>query len=179
MVGQQLADQNLDLNPRADDAAAQAAQFKLDDFLPYRINLLAMLVSQALSRIYTERYNIGVAEWRVLVNLGQHGVMTGKAISTASQMHKTKVSRAVAFLERRKLVSRRANRADMRETFLSLTPAGRKIYDDLVPEAMDFARRLLDVVDPADRAALDRALTQLTVRSAELVAELNKTRRRG
>jgi len=35
-------------------------------------------------------------------------------------MHKTKVSRAVAELERRKYLTRRTNRADLREAFLSL-----------------------------------------------------------
>ena len=69
-------------------------------------------MTQALSRIYAERYRIGVPEWRVLVTLGEFGMMTAKAIGRHSHMHKTKVSRAVALLERRKLVSRKANRAD-------------------------------------------------------------------
>ena len=41
---------------------------KLEEFLPYRLNVCASLVSQALSRIYTERYKIGVPEWRVLAS---------------------------------------------------------------------------------------------------------------
>jgi DNA-binding MarR family transcriptional regulator len=81
-----------------------------------------------LSRVYARRYRIGVPEWRVLVTLGQYGVMTGKAIGAHTHMHKTKVSRAVAFLEKRKLLIRRANRADMRESFLSLTAPGRAMY---------------------------------------------------
>ena len=103
-------------------AQADQAALKLEEFLPYRLNVCASLVSQALSRIYAERYKIGVPEWRVLVTLGQFGMMTAKAIGSHSHMHKTKVSRAVALLERRKLVARRANRADLREAFLSLTP---------------------------------------------------------
>ena len=145
---------------------------KLDEFLPYRLNVCASMVSQALSRIYAEQYKIGVPEWRVLVTLGEYGMMTAKAVGLHSHMHKTKVSRAVALLERRKLVTRRANRADLREAFLSLTPAGRAIYDDLAPMALDFARRLMDTVDAADRAALDRALTILIERSAKIAAEL-------
>ena len=69
-------------------------------------------------------------------------MMTAKAIGLHSHMHKTKVSRAVALLERRKLVARRANRADLREAFLSLTPAGREIYSDLAPSALEFARQI-------------------------------------
>jgi DNA-binding MarR family transcriptional regulator len=87
-------------------------------------------------------------------------------------MHKTKVSRAVAQLERRKWVTRRANRADMREAFLSLSPAGRDIYDELAPSALDFVRQLIDTVDAADRAALDRALKKLIERSALLAPDI-------
>lgn len=157
---------------RAPSPAADQAALKLEEFLPYRLNVCASLVSQALSRIYAERYKIGVPEWRILVTLGQFGMMTAKAVGLHSHMHKTKVSRAVALLERRKLVARRANRADLREAFLSLTPAGREIYNDLAPMALDFARQLMDTVESADRPALDRALKKLTERSARLVAEL-------
>jgi DNA-binding MarR family transcriptional regulator len=147
---------------------------RLEDFLPYRLNVVASLTSQALSRVYAERYGIGVPEWRVLVTLGQYGVMTGKQIGAHSHMHKTKVSRAVAELETRKLVARKANRADKREAFLSLTGAGRAIYEDLAPSALDFAQRLAEVIEPGDRAAFDRALKRLSERSAVLVAETSK-----
>src|SRR5262245_5784694 len=133
--------------------ARHDAPLRLEEFLPYRLNVTASLVSQALSRIYAERYGIGVPEWRVLVTLGQYGVMTGKQIGTHSHMHKTKVSRAVAYLESRKLVVRKANREDKREAFLSLTAAGRAVYEDLAPSALEFARRLAEAIDPADRAA--------------------------
>jgi DNA-binding MarR family transcriptional regulator len=151
---------------------AEAAPLRLEEFLPYRLNVLASLVSQALSRVYAERYKIGVPEWRVLVTLGQYSVMTGKAIGTHTHMHKTKVSRAVAELERRKLVTRRVNRADLRESFLSLTPAGRAIYEELAPGALEFAQKLAEVIDPLDRSAFERALQKLTERSRILAAEV-------
>jgi len=154
-----------------------AAPLKLEEFLPYRLNVVASLVSQALSRIYADRYGIGVPEWRVLVTLGQYGMMTGKAIGAHSHMHKTKVSRAVALLEKRKLVARRANRADLREAFLTLTPPGRAMYDDLAPIALDFARRLADAMAPDDRAAFERSVDRLTERSAKLAAEFAKGKR--
>lgn len=154
------------------DAPGDNAPLKLEEFLPYRLNVLASFVSQALSRIYVERYDLGVPEWRVLVTLGQYGVMTGKAVGIHSHMHKTKVSRAVAELEKRKLISRRANRADLREAFLSLTPAGRAIYLDLAPGALEFATRLAEVVEPQDRPAFERAVKRLTERSRALADEV-------
>ena len=153
-------------------APGDDAPLKLETFLPYQLNVVSSLTSQALSRVYARRYKIGVPEWRVLVTLGQYGVMTGKAIGAHTHMHKTKVSRAVALLERRKLLLRRANRADMREAFLSLTASGRAMYEELAPHAIDFARRLTEILSVSDRDAFDRALKQLTARSAELVAEV-------
>jgi DNA-binding MarR family transcriptional regulator len=164
-----MTDQRVQTAPAA---RGDQVALKLEEFLPYRLNVCAHLVSQALSRIYAERHKIGVPEWRVLVTLGQFGQMTAKAIGAHTQMHKTKVSRAVALLERRKWVTRRANRADLRESFLSLTPAGREVYDELVPIALDFVRQLMDTVDAADRAALDRALKKLTERAAQLAPDI-------
>ena len=159
------------VEPGAAEQRGMAADvlLRLEEFLPYRVNVVASLVSRAMSRIYSKRHGIGVPEWRIIATLGQYGAMTGKAIGAHSHMHKTKVSRAVAHLEGRKLVARRINRADMRESFLSLTPAGREVYDDLVPIALAFARHLMEVIDPADRAAFDRALRQLTERAELLV----------
>jgi DNA-binding MarR family transcriptional regulator len=162
-------------NP-VDDAGGQAesadpaALLKLENFLPHRLNVLSSLVSQALTQVYSQ-YGIGIPEWRVLVSLGQFGVMTGKAIGARTHMHKTKVSRAVAQLEARKFVTRKANRADLREAFLSLTPAGRAVYEELAPRALQFTERLSEVVNVADRAAFDRAVAKLTERSAQLVAD--------
>jgi DNA-binding MarR family transcriptional regulator len=169
--------QRASANDAVDEAATEPASgeeapLKLEKFLPYQLNVVASLVSLALSRVYARRYGIGVPEWRVLVTLGQYGVMTGKAIGAHTHMHKTKVSRAVALMEQRKLLLRRSNRADKRESLLSLTAGGQAMYEEVAPHALDFAKRLTEILSAADREAFDRALKQLTERSAELVAEV-------
>ena len=160
-------------------APAGTAPLKLEDFLPYRLNVVASLTSQALSRIYADRYGIGVPEWRVLVTLGQYGMMTGKAIGAHSHMHKTKVSRAVAVLEKRKA----ARAADQPRGFagvLAVAHAGRLV--DLPGScadcACDFAHRLTDAIEPADRVAFERAVDRLTERSATLAAEITNGSRK-
>ena len=77
----------------------------------------------------------------------------------------------MAQLEARKLLMRRANREDLREAFLALTPAGRLVYEELAPSALAFMNGLFEVVAPADRPAFDRAVQELTRRSAELIAQ--------
>ncbi|KQZ01397.1 hypothetical protein ASD45_11465 [Pseudolabrys sp. Root1462] len=144
----------------------------LEGFLPHRLLVCAQFVSAALAKVHAGRHEIGVPEWRVLVVLAEFGSMTAKAIGQRSHMHKTKVSRAVAVLEELELVTRRSNTADLREAFLSLTPAGRAIYDQLAPGALEFADRLIAAIDPADREALDRILDRLMQSSAEIAADI-------
>lgn len=140
---------------------ARPAPLDLDRFLPYRLDILAEGVSRSLSRIYKERYGLGVPEWRVLAHLGQYAPITAKAIGTHSRMHKTKVSRAVAELEQLGFVTRAGSDRDRREELLSLTAKGRAAYDDLAPKAAEFGRHLLDDLSPAERKALEGAVDQL------------------
>jgi DNA-binding MarR family transcriptional regulator len=172
MAGQPAIEKEIkDIAAAAPATVSEPAPLKLEQFLPYQLNLVASLVSQALSRVYARRYRIGVPEWRVLVTLGQFGVMNGKAIGAHTHMHKTKVSRAVTLLEKRKLLVRRTNRADMRESFVSLTAPGRAMYEELAPHALDFAERLMEILSPSDRDAFNRALQQLTEYAVQLAAE--------
>src|SRR5262245_30371880 len=97
------------------------AKLDLDRFLPFRLDIVAEAVSRALSRIYKDKYGLAVPEWRVLAHLGQYAPITAKAIAAHSRMHKTKVSRAVAELERLGFVRRAAGDDDRREALLSLT----------------------------------------------------------
>jgi DNA-binding MarR family transcriptional regulator len=140
----------------------------LETFLPYRLNVAATLVSQGLARIYSQRHGIGIPEWRVIATLGEFGSMTAKAIGAHSHMHKTKVSRAVSVLQERGWVLRKVNASDQRETFLALSTKGRSVYDDLVPIALDYARRLDEAIGARDTITFDRALDRLIAHAAAL-----------
>lgn len=141
---------------------------ELEHFLPYRLNVLAARVSQALARLYSERFGLDIAQWRVLATLGQAGEATATAIGAHAEMHKTKVSRAVGGLLKRGLLNRRVSDGDRREAVLSLSPAGRTTYEAIVPLARDYAEALSAALPPDDRAVFDRALTTLTDRAGAL-----------
>ncbi|MEM8689681.1 MAG: MarR family transcriptional regulator [Pseudomonadota bacterium] len=136
---------------------------ELEHFLPYRLNVVAEAVSRALARLYETRHGISIAEWRVIATLGQYDRMTAKDIGAHSRMHKTKVSRAVARLEARQCLRRTSNAADMREAFLELTAEGRAIYDDLVPRALAFEKKLSDALSAEEQASLEALLSKLEV----------------
>jgi DNA-binding MarR family transcriptional regulator len=83
-------------------------------------------------------------------------------------MHKTKVSRAVATLTRKKMLARRANRDDKREAFLTLSPQGLEVYESIAPAALALAQRMFGEVSAEDRSAFERVLDTVTARAAAL-----------
>jgi DNA-binding MarR family transcriptional regulator len=140
----------------------------LEDFLPYRLNVLAAEVSEGLARVYSERFGLDIPGWRVIATLGQFGQGTAKAIGDHSHMHKTKVSRAVMELERRGFVARSSNPQDKREAFLALTPQGEAVYREIVPLAQTYQKALVQALGASHRSALDDILAALTAEARRL-----------
>lgn len=141
--------------------AAHKTVLKLSDFLPYRLNHLAETVSRSFSKIYAETYGIGIPEWRVLAMLGERKVMTARDVSQATSMHKTKVSRAVAALEKRNLIQRDRNPEDQREQTLRLSPEGIAVYEDIVPRALAYTQELENALTEQQKAVLDEVFSRL------------------
>jgi len=133
----------------------------LESFLPYRLHHLADMVSREFSKIYGNRFDLTRPEWRVLSGLGQHGTLTAKALGEQSAMHKTKVSRAVAELERRRWLKRRPDEKDRRLEHLTLTKAGLDAYREMVPLAKAFERHLSQAIGAAPLAEFDSGLKRL------------------
>lgn len=119
------------------------AKLALENFLPYRLNRIGATVSGQFRKIYGPQHDLTIPEWRVLATLGQFEELGAKEIGQHSSMHKTKVSRAVRGLEERRWLKRRDSHVDGREEILSLTPAGRRVYEVIVPKALAFESRLL------------------------------------
>jgi DNA-binding MarR family transcriptional regulator len=116
---------------------------ELAGFVPYRLNRLAVGVSNHLSDIYRERYGLDVPEWRVIATVGARHGCTAQHIAESTRMHKTRVSRAIAHLEERDLIERASSAADRREREVRLTKAGRRMYAELVPLVLERERELL------------------------------------
>jgi DNA-binding MarR family transcriptional regulator len=134
---------------------------ELESFLPYRLYRLADLVSREFAAVYKDRLGLTRPEWRVLAGLGQHGMLTAKLLGEQSAMHKTKVSRAVAELERRRWLARTPDANDRRIEHLALTKAGLAAYGEMVPLAKAFERRLAQAMGTARLAEFDQGVERL------------------
>ena len=133
----------------------------LESFLPYRLTRLAETISRDYARIYKERFGITRPEWRLLATLGELGTMTATAIGVHTNMHKTKVSRAVAALEARRWLARRSDGRDRRVEHLTLTKPGMAAYRELAPLARAFETRLMASLSTGDRKAAEAGLNAL------------------
>lgn len=123
---------------------------------------LSEAVSREFAKVYHDRHGLTRPEWRVFATLGQYGTMTATAIGAHSSMHKTKVSRAVAALEKRKWLARTPDADDRRVEQLALTRTGQAAYRDMVPVAQDFEKRLARAIMGAARwAEFDYGLERL------------------
>jgi len=133
----------------------------LEDFLPYRLNRLADAVSREFSATYRRQLGITRPEWRLLATLGQFGTMTATEVGRHSAMHKTRVSRAVTALEKRRWLTRSTDETDRRVEHLSLTRAGADAYRAMVPLGRAYQARLSAALGTAGFARLDRSLAEL------------------
>lgn len=136
--------------------------FHLDQFLPYRLSVLAGRVSRNFAARYRAKQGLSVAEWRVLAHLSQADSVSVRDLHLQADLEKSKASRAAARLEAEGLVAKRSADADRRLVALSLTAKGRAVMTELIPLATAFETELLSRLSDDDRAALDRIVTRLS-----------------
>jgi DNA-binding MarR family transcriptional regulator len=147
------------------------ARWELDRFLPYRLSILSYRVSQTIAGAYARRFGLGVTEWRVIAVLGRYPGLSANAVAARTAMDKVAVSRTVARLLERGLLQRDTHDDDRRRSVLELSRDGYGIYDEVVPVALDYERRLLAPLDAEERAQLDRLLRKLNEGVAQLEVE--------
>ena len=137
------------------------AQLELQNFLPYRLSVLSHRPSDAIARAYSQRFALGVTEWRVMAVLGRYPDLSANQVAQRTAMDKVAVSRAVAKLLDSGRLLRAFDDDDRRRSVLRLSEAGYAIYDQIVPLALGFERQLLGDMDAAERTLLFRLLDRL------------------
>jgi DNA-binding MarR family transcriptional regulator len=148
----------------ADEISARAGStptLVLTNFTPFRLNRLAAGVSDHLSEVYKQCFGLEIPEWRVIATVGPAWSCTAQHIADTTRMHKTRVSRAIAHLVKRGLIERASNADDRREMELHLTKAGRAMYTELVPLALERERALLSCFNEEELRAFNEGLERL------------------
>ena len=145
---------------RAEEDRSPGQSF-LQDFLPYRLSIASNAVSEVIASTYRALFGLSVAQWRVLAVVADFDAPTGQEVVVATRMDKVGVSRAVANLVARGLIERQLDRRDRRAQRLRLSPAGRALHAQVVPEAMALESELLAGFSAKERVLLATFLDRL------------------
>jgi|SRR5947209_7002183 len=137
------------------------APFSLRGFLPYQLAVLADYTSSRFAEVYSAKFGLSIPEWRVLATVGERKMLRAKDIEAERHLHKTVVSRAIAKLRTRGLVELKNNVEDRRESFLLLTPKGRKLYGEIIPLARTYSDEILASLSASERAGLAHGIERL------------------
>jgi DNA-binding MarR family transcriptional regulator len=140
----------------------------LDHFLPYRLSVLSNTISTALAGAYARRFGLSIPQWRVVAVLARSPGLSAASVAERTAMDKVAVSRAVAGLVDAGRVRSVLAESDRRRSVLTLTARGREVYTRIVPYALEYERRLLSELAPAEQGLFDSLLSRLQKRAGLL-----------
>ena len=119
----------------------------------------------------SERFGLPEAELRCLLLFQNERYLTAKVIAGRLNVAKSRVTKIVEGLLRRRLVERTDDPDDSRVKLLKLTSAGEKLVVEIVSFRGELHVKVLDQFSPEQRSALLNGLSQLK-RSMESVKEM-------
>jgi DNA-binding MarR family transcriptional regulator len=146
--------------------ARRAPPLKPSTSLVFSLDRLAGESANRLRAAIAGKFDLDLAQWRIVAELGDDGGSTAQAISRSSGMHKSTVSRAVAALLAAGWIELHEDSADGRRAILQLTAKGRRAYAAVAPLANSAERQILTSLGRSRRSVL-RALEKLQAALAE------------
>ena len=125
----------------------------IENALAFWVHRVYSATTQASHRAFRQaKVPLTPEQWAVLVRLWEHDGRTQNELCDDTFRDKPTMSRLLAGLERRKLVSRRPSPSDARRRHVFLTPAGRALKPKLVPVARELVDRMLAGVSDKELA---------------------------
>lgn len=141
---------------------------RLDELLNFRLHMLHAASGAPIVRLLEGRHGVTRREWRLLALLADRGPLSPSELAAQGQLDRARTSRSISMLVEKKLILREPLVADPRRARVSLTPAGRQVYDAVFPLVADVNAQLVSALDDALLAALDTAIERLTHKAREL-----------
>ena len=140
-----------------------------DQLLTGKLVLLGHLLRQSASAIYRRELGLGQEEWRIVARLGSTESVPLSELARRTGLRKSQISRAIARLLRKALLSRSVGEEDAREARLHLTAHGRRVHQAIVRTAAKRSAHLASGIGAARLERLHADLDRLLERAAELL----------
>src|ERR1700727_84378 len=126
-------------NPAGDDRLAP-----ITAMMSSRLLVLANLLKRGAILRYKRLAGLSSVEFGLVTSMGRRPPMSVVRLAEAVGMDKGQISRALARLVSRRLVSRAVNPRDNREVLVCLTRTGLVAHDAMVAGALERNQRLLE-----------------------------------
>lgn len=136
------------------------ATFDIENALSYRISQLYTKISNGTNQDLAT-FGLVLREWRVMAMLARHEPLSASELVARSPLDKASVSRAIASLEQRGLVSVAPSTEDARVKVLRLTDAGWKLYGQIAPRSIARQKALMGVLTVSERTSLMSMLERI------------------
>src|SRR4029079_9617164 len=138
-----------------------------------RLMVLANLLKRGAILRYKRLAGLSSVEFGLVASLGRRPPMSVIRLAEAVGMDKGQISRALAVLVSRKVVTKASSPQDNREVMVSLTRAGLAAHDTIVAGAQERNQRLLEQLDSDEIVMLLGHIDRLT-RKAEAMLAVEK-----
>ena len=123
---------------------------------------IGLRLNRGASAYYRAAFDLGMAEWRLLLVLGSTESLNVGELSEAADLDKAAVSRSLVLLEERKLISVAQTRTRGRAAIAKLTPEGKKLSARLMQVSLQRQARLFKNFTKTDKERLNALLVQLS-----------------
>ncbi len=153
------------------------ATLSLEGFVPYRLSLASNASSGLIAASYEALFGIRLSEGRLLAVLAEREPLSQKALAAATRMDKVAVSRATRTLLKKNLIARRVDPSDRRAQVVTLCEAGRLLFEQMAPKALEIEARVFACLSAAERETLVALLLRIEKATAETASATSLERR--
>jgi DNA-binding MarR family transcriptional regulator len=143
------------------ERTADGPTLDLDRYVPAYVTFIANKLSNSATAVYQRNFGINVTEWRIMTQLALEPGIPASRICQVIGFNKGPISRTLAVMQKRGLVTIRTDPNDGRTHSISLTAKGRGIHDKVIVVALEREKRLLSCLKADEREMLIELLRRL------------------
>jgi DNA-binding MarR family transcriptional regulator len=127
---------------------------EVNRFIAAYIMGVANRLANGASNHYRSRHNLGMAEWRTMMAIGESSHRIVREVAEMADLDYAAASKSLKVLTLQGLVEVEQTRSRGRAAIAKLTPQGQKVYAELCQSAMARQERLLATFSKAEVAQL-------------------------
>lgn len=143
----------------------------IDQFLTFHLVRLANAAKTNVTRRYLIDFNLSVPEWRLLALAVRFAPLRFSELVSRSNMDKGQVSRTLRTMTKRGYINARTVGSKARRSketislpvIVSVTPKGKKLFDEVLPVAQRNQAKLLQLMSTNERKTLYTVLMRLFI----------------